>query len=196
MELEGEVNLILPFHHRPVCSDSKMSWMAFQNPHSFGWEQGTAARVCFKENADESIFSSSSTSALDSVCLPSAVSLHHPDPTQYPSAPISVISWSQNGSWPICFPPDGGEFYLVSSYYSSHMYWQYFIIIPAHHKYMWLCRASWDLGVKRHEAKSRALALGWLSAELVSMWWGGNNLPLTPSLMSLKYQKTEEKQQK
>lgn len=25
MAVEGEVNLILPFHHRPVCSDSKMS---------------------------------------------------------------------------------------------------------------------------------------------------------------------------
>lgn len=25
MAAEGEVNLILPFRHRPVCSDSKMS---------------------------------------------------------------------------------------------------------------------------------------------------------------------------
>ncbi|KAK5613728.1 hypothetical protein CRENBAI_017153 [Crenichthys baileyi] len=44
MELEGEVNLILPFHHRPACSHSKMSWTPFQNPHLFGWEQGTGAR--------------------------------------------------------------------------------------------------------------------------------------------------------
>ncbi|CAB1412648.1 unnamed protein product [Pleuronectes platessa] len=36
MTVEGEVNLILPFRHRPVCSDSKMSYRAFQNPHLFG----------------------------------------------------------------------------------------------------------------------------------------------------------------
>ncbi|MEQ2303157.1 hypothetical protein AMECASPLE_013799 [Ameca splendens] len=103
MELEGEVNLILPFHHSPTCSDSKMSWTPFQNPHLFGWEQGTGARVCFKGNAEESVFCSS-TPALDSLYLPAAVSLRCPDPTQYPSAPISVIYRGQNGSRLTCLP--------------------------------------------------------------------------------------------
>ena len=57
MTVEGEVNLILPFRHRPVCSDSKMSYRAFQNPHSFGCRARHQGRVCFKGNAEESVFS-------------------------------------------------------------------------------------------------------------------------------------------
>ncbi|KAF6719295.1 hypothetical protein FQA47_017043 [Oryzias melastigma] len=62
---------LLPFHHRPACSDSKMSCGAFQNPHLFGWEQGIGGCVCFKGNAEESIFLYDSTPALHSVfqCL-------------------------------------------------------------------------------------------------------------------------------
>lgn len=56
MAVAGEVNLILPFRHRPVCSDSKMSDRAFQNPHSFGWGARHQGRVCFKGNAEESVF--------------------------------------------------------------------------------------------------------------------------------------------
>ena len=66
MLVEGEVSLILPFRHRPVCSDSKMRNWAFQNPHSFGWEQGIRA-VCISKETLRIAFFCGSTHTLDSV---------------------------------------------------------------------------------------------------------------------------------
>lgn len=79
MLVEGEVNLILPLRHRPVCSDSKMSNQAFQNPHLFGWEQGIRA-VCISKEMLRKAFFCGSTHALDSVYSPDSVSLTHPHP--------------------------------------------------------------------------------------------------------------------
>lgn len=59
--------------------------------------------MCFKGNAEEGVFCSS-TPALDSVCWTASASLHCPDPALYPSAPISVIFRGQNEVRPTCFP--------------------------------------------------------------------------------------------
>lgn len=56
MLVEGEVSLIRPFCHRPVCSDSKMSNQTFQNPHSFGSEQGIGAVCVSKEMLRKALF--------------------------------------------------------------------------------------------------------------------------------------------
>lgn len=100
MAVEGEVNLILPFRHRPVCSDSKMSKRAFQNPHSFGWEQGIRAVCISKETLRKAFFVAAPMHLTVCVSLPLCL-CSVPTPTQYPSTPISVIFSSQNGTQPV-----------------------------------------------------------------------------------------------
>lgn len=101
MVVEGEVNLILPFHHRPVCSDSKMSKWAFQNPHSFGWEQGIRAVCISKETLRKAFFVAAHMHLTVCISLPLCL-CSVPTLTQYPPTPISVIFSSQNGMQPIC----------------------------------------------------------------------------------------------
>lgn len=72
--MEGEVNLILPFCHRPVCSDSKMSYRAFQNPHWFGCEQGIRAVCVSKETLRKAFF----VVAPLHLCYSASQSLLHP----------------------------------------------------------------------------------------------------------------------
>lgn len=65
--VEGEVNLIPLFRHRPVCSDSNMS-NRLSKIHTFlAGSKASGPCVCFKENAEERISIASSTHALDSV---------------------------------------------------------------------------------------------------------------------------------
>lgn len=101
MAVEGEVNLILPFRHRPVCSDSKMSKRAFQNPHSFGWEQGIRAVCISKESLRKAFFVAAPMHLTVCISLPLCL-CSVPTLTQYPSTPISVIFSRQNGMQPIC----------------------------------------------------------------------------------------------
>lgn len=103
MAVEREVNLILPFRHRPVCSDSKMSYRAFQNPHSFGCEQGIRAVCVSKETLRKAFFVAAPVHLTVCIRLPLCL-CSIPTPTQYPPTPISVIFSSQNGVQPTCFP--------------------------------------------------------------------------------------------
>lgn len=99
--MEGEVNLILPFRHRPVCSDSKMSYRAFQNPHLFGWEQGIRAVCISKEMLRKAFFVAATVHLTVCVSLPPCL-CSVPTLTLYPSVPITVIFRSQSGMQPIC----------------------------------------------------------------------------------------------
>lgn len=114
MAVEGEVNLILPFRHRPVCSDSKMSYTAFQNPHSFGWEQGIRAVCISKETLRKAFFVKATVHLTVCISLPLCL-CSVPTLTQYPSTPIYVIFSSQSGMQPICL---GGESYLILIWFS------------------------------------------------------------------------------
>lgn len=108
MVVEGEVNLILPFRHRPMCSDSKMSKWAFQNPHSFGCEQGIRAVCISKETLRKAFFVAVHMHLTVCISLPLCL-CSVPTLTQYPPTPISVIFISQNGMQPICLTAVGNS---------------------------------------------------------------------------------------
>lgn len=69
--MEGAVNLILMFCHRPVCSGSNMSnWLSKIHTCLAGSKTSgpcLCVRMCSKENAEGCIFIAISTHALDSV---------------------------------------------------------------------------------------------------------------------------------
>lgn len=99
--MEGEVNLILPLRHRPVCSDSKMSNEAFQNPHLFGWKQGIRAVCISKEMLRKAFFVAAPIHL--TMCVSQTLCLCLiPTLSQYPQIRISFIIISQNGTQPIC----------------------------------------------------------------------------------------------
>lgn len=58
-------------------------------------------RVCFKGNAEESVFVAAPMHLTVCISLPLCL-CSVPTPTRYPSTPISVIFSSQNGMRPIC----------------------------------------------------------------------------------------------
>lgn len=56
MPVEGEVSLIPPFCHRPVCSDSKTSNQTFQKSTLVWLGARHQGCVYLKGNAEESVF--------------------------------------------------------------------------------------------------------------------------------------------